>query len=137
MSTTYAVPKTLAAQQLELNRLRSESPAGDTPARPRTRGECENVERPCAFASCPYSLILDVHPKTGSVKLNISETDLDSEITPLPDLTCALDIAAEGGVSQDVVAGIFGLTRQAIEVLERRALSKLGSNVELIRSYFP
>ena len=35
--------------------------------RPKTRGDCANVARPCPYVSCKYHLYIDVNPGTGSI----------------------------------------------------------------------
>ena len=35
--------------------------------RPKTRGECENGQRPCPFVSCKWHLYLNVDPLRGSI----------------------------------------------------------------------
>ena len=56
--------------------------------RPRTRGDCEQGERPCPFVSCKHHLYLDVSARTGAIKLNFP----DLEVWEMNE-TCALDVA--------------------------------------------
>jgi hypothetical protein len=86
--------------------------------RPLTRGDCVDGERPCPFVSCSHHLALDVHPRTGSIKSNFP----DKELEDLP-TTCALDIADAGGATLEVVAGIMNITRERVRQLEVAALS--------------
>jgi hypothetical protein len=86
--------------------------------RPKTRGDCEDMPRPCPFVSCKYHLALDV---SGiNVKLNFP----DREVWEL-DETCALDVADRGGVILETVGELLNLTRERIRQIEVRALLKL------------
>lgn len=60
------------------------------PPRPKTRGECAGVPRPCPFVSCRMNLYLDVHPETGSLKFNWPDREPDEMQA---DASCALDVA--------------------------------------------
>jgi hypothetical protein len=86
------------------------------PGRPRTRGQCASVPRPCPYISCKHHLYLDVSPRTGSIKLNF------------PDLEAwelRLDIAEESGCTLETVGEIMNLTRERIRQLETSALARL------------
>src|SRR5262245_58822719 len=67
---------------------RALTPEGVDHWRPRTRGECENVERPCPYVGCRYNLYLDVDPRSGSIKLNFPDLEPDELVE-----SCALDLA--------------------------------------------
>ncbi len=88
--------------------------------RPRHRSECRHGRRPCLFVACRYHLYLDVHPKTGSIKLNFP----DKEVHELEE-TCALDVAERGGVTLEEVGAIMNLTRERIRQVEASGLGKL------------
>jgi hypothetical protein len=88
--------------------------------RPQTREECENGVRPCPFVSCRYHLYLDVNPRTGSIKLNFP----DMEVWEMP-YTCALDVAAEGGITLEKAGEILNLTRERIRQMEMSGLDKI------------
>jgi hypothetical protein len=89
-------------------------------ARPKTRSECLCMERPCLFVSCKHHLYLDVNPETGSIKLNFP----DKEVWQLSE-TCALDVAARGGLTLEEVGEILNLTRERIRQLEAAGLQRL------------
>lgn len=89
-------------------------------SRPRSRGECEGIPRPCMFVACRYHLYLDVNPSTGSIKLNFP----GKEPWELAD-TCALDVADRGGVTLEAVAKIINVTRERVRQLEGRSLLRL------------
>ena len=88
--------------------------------RPKTRGECANVSRPCPYVSCKYHLYIDVNPSTGSIKINFP----DLEPWELAD-TCALDVADRGGITLEEVGEIMNLTRERVRQVEMRGLMKL------------
>ena len=81
--------------------------------RPRTRGECENVERPCPLVSCVHHLYWDYlrqHPQ--------------AEVTDLTH-SCTLDVADLGGITLEEVGDMLGLTRERIRQVEEIGLRKL------------
>ena len=88
--------------------------------RPRKRSECMQKERPCMFVSCKHHLYLDVNQETGSIKLNFP----DREVWELQE-TCALDVAARGGLTLEEVGEILNLTRERIRQVEATGLKKL------------
>ncbi|MBS2024441.1 MAG: DNA-binding protein [Deltaproteobacteria bacterium] len=88
--------------------------------RPKTRADCVEGHRPCPFVSCKYNLFVDVNPRTGSVKMNFPDKELD-EIGD----TCALDVADRGGITLEEVGAIMNLTRERVRQLETRGLTKL------------
>ena len=88
--------------------------------RPKSRGECANVARPCPYVSCKYHLYLDVNPNTGSIKVNFPER----EVWELK-ASCALDVSKQGGITLEEVGEILNLTRERIRQVEVRGLLKL------------
>ena len=88
--------------------------------RPKSRGECANVARPCPYVSCKYHLYIDVNPNTGSIKVNFPER----EVWELKQ-SCALDVAQQGGITLEEVGEILNLTRERIRQVEVRGLMKL------------
>lgn len=97
--------------------------------RPRTRADCLpggcNAVRPCPFVSCAHHLYLDVSARTGAIKLNFPDLEPDE----LRD-TCALDLAARGGVQLERVGAAMNLTRERVRQIEVRALAKLAAVIE-------
>jgi hypothetical protein len=113
---TIAV-KRLTKEQLRIGRL--QYPEMDY-WKPRTRAECQCVERPCLFVSCKHHLYLDVNPTTGSIKLNFP----DLEVWEIAE-TCALDVADRDGITLEEVGEIMNLTRERVRQVELRGLEKL------------
>src|SRR5882672_11144019 len=89
-------------------------------SRPKSRADCGTGPRPCPYVSCKYNLFVDVNPRTGSVKMNFPDKELD-EIGD----TCALDVADRGGITLEEVGAIMNLTRERVRQLETRGLTKL------------
>lgn len=109
--------KRLTKRELELGRLMY--PEDTSAERPRTRGECLTMERPCCFVSCKYHLFLDVTPK-GAIRLNFP----DREIEDMPE-TCALDVADQDGMTLEDVGELLNVTRERIRMIEVQALAKV------------
>lgn len=104
----------LAAGRAELQALGADGPY----ERPRTRGDCARVPRPCPFVACKYSLFLDVS-ETGSIILNFPH--LDPGEMP-PEQSCALDLADHGAMTLEDIAVVTNLTRERIRQIELKAL---------------
>lgn len=69
-------------------------------------------------------LALDVTPH-GALRLTFGE---DVDPTTLEN-TCALDVADLGGVTLDDVAAVIGISRQRVEQLEKKALTKVAKRL--------
>ena len=116
--------KTLAVRritQLELATGRAELQAlgADEPYdRPKTRGDCARIPRPCPFVACKYSLYLDVS-ETGSIILNFPH--LEPGAMP-PHQSCSLDLAERGAMTLEDIAVVTNLTRERIRQVELKAL---------------
>lgn len=100
-----------------------DEPPVDEP-RPKTRGDCEKVPRPCPYVGCRYNTYLDVGKK-GSLKLNFGDRELDE----LP-CTCSLDVADTGGATLEQTATMLNIVRERVRQIEAKALAKLGKALE-------
>ncbi len=98
--------------------------------RPRTRGDCEGIPRPCPFVSCTMNNYLDVSKK-GSVKLNFP--DLEPGEMPA-ETSCALDVAEQHGVTLERAAEIMNLTRERIRQLENAVIDRVRASDESVVS---
>lgn len=87
--------------------------------KPRTRGECEEVPRPCPFVSCRYNLYLDVRDD-GSIRINFPDRAPD-EMTA----SCALDLASDGPRTLDLIGGLLGVSKERARQLEATGLRKV------------
>jgi hypothetical protein len=118
--------KTVAVRritQLELQAGRAELlilGANEPYERPKTRGDCASVPRPCPYVGCSKNLYLDVS-KTGSIILNFPH--LEPGEMPA-EQSCALDLAERGGMTLEEIAGVTNLTRERIRQVELKALSR-------------
>jgi len=88
--------------------------------RPKSRADCQQMERPCPFVSCEHHLYLDVNPESGAIKLNFPHL----EVWEMAE-TCALDVADRGGITLEEVGAILNLTRERIRQVEVRGLTKI------------
>lgn len=88
--------------------------------RPETRGDCDDVPRPCPFVSCRYHLFVDVSPRTGAIKLNFPDLEPDQLSE-----SCCLDVAERGGASLEEVGEICNLTRERVRQVSVGAAAKL------------
>jgi len=111
----------LSQRALRQGELQFPEQPGQHYQRPRTYADCERAglgtEQPCPFVSCRRHLALDVNPRTGAIKLNFPDLEVDE----MPE-TCALAVADRGGLTLDGVARAMNLTRERIRQLEVRAL---------------
>lgn len=109
----------------------------ENPELPKTRGDCVNGPRPCLVYRCRHNLGLDVHPESGSVKVNFPGMD-PAELED----TCSLDVAdryeADGGTTLEHVGLLMGLTLERTRQIEQNALldmrAKLGSDDPLLHA---
>lgn len=97
-------------------------------ARPRTRVDCADLDRPCPFVSCRHHLYLDVNPDTGTIKLNFPGLE-PHELRE----TCSLDVADRDGVTLEEIGRILNLTRERVRQIETRALLKVKMDGEVER----
>jgi hypothetical protein len=121
--------KRMTKRELELGRMLF--PETDY-AKPVSRAECAEGMRPCPFVSCKYHLYLDVQPRTGAIKLNFP----DIEVEDMHE-SCALDVADRHGTTLEEVGAIMNLTRERIRQLEVRAMAKVKalSEMESLRDF--
>lgn len=106
----------------EIERTRVQAPPEPWFDRPESRAECIQGPRPCPHVSCRHHLYLDVSPRTGAIKLNFP----DLEVWEMA-ISCALDVADEGGATLEDVGAIMNVTRERIRQMEIKALSRLGA----------
>ena len=115
--------KRMTKRELELGRMLF--PETDY-EKPKSRAECHEGMRPCPFVSCKYHLFLDVQPRTGAIKLNFPDLEVEDM-----NESCSLDIADRGGTTLEEVGAIMNLTRERIRQLEVRAMAKVKSLSEM------
>lgn len=89
--------------------------------RPTTRAECTSVPRPCPFVSCRWNTYLDLLDD-GSLVINWGRCEpgaMDAWGS------CVLDIADDGGISDELMARVLGITPKDVSALCEGALRKL------------
>lgn len=117
----FFIAKRASIRTRKKNALESEYPRQLPVLRPTVRSECMSIPRPCPFVSCKYHLYLDVSLKTGSIQMNFPHLDVH-ELAH----SCALDEAdMYGGLTKEEVAERMNLTKQAVHLVERNALSRI------------
>lgn len=94
--------------------------------RPKTRGDCADVPRPCPWVACRYHLYLTVNEETGSIKFNFPHLRPDEL-----EESCALDVADEGEHSLEAVGELCNMTRERARQLEARTLAKVEKAKEM------
>lgn len=96
-------------------------------SRPRTRGECVDGPRPCAWASCKYHLLLDSLPPNSAGDPGLAfSTDL--EVWEMRD-TCALDVADEADVTLERVGLALTITRERVRQLVDQTIARLPEDI--------
>jgi hypothetical protein len=110
--------------------------------RPRTYGEC--IERalgtptqPCWYLRCRHNLLIDVEPTTGAYKItwpHLADGAYGDEYRSLPEHTCALRVAEQGGMTLDEIGSVINLTRERVRQIETKALYKLRALSDLVRA---
>lgn len=93
--------------------------------RPRTRGECDSIPRPCPYVACRQHLYLDV-TKQGGITLNFPDLEPD-ELAE----SCALDVADVGEHRLEDVGVYMNVTRERIRQLQVRAQERLETGRKL------
>jgi hypothetical protein len=111
-------------------------------SRPRTRGECLRMRRPCAFIACRHHLA-DVHIYTdGSItigKLMLAPDAPEREVDVFADKlaamlaemvdTCVLDVidcTRADELTLEQIGRRLGVTRERIRQIERKAVTRMG-----------
>lgn len=87
--------------------------------RPKTRGDCFRMPRPCPWVSCRHHLYLDIDGK-GNLKINHPGKELE-ELAE----TCALDAAGKTSRTLEEVAVLLSVTRERVRQIEQAALVHL------------
>lgn len=120
------MPKAPAVPVRQMAALKSaERKAGtwlpDDSPRPKTRGECADLPRPCPFVGCRYHLFLTV-TQTGSIQLPHGD---DVGVLKKMPQTCALDVADEGPMELRQVARALDLTLEGTLLVVNSAYARL------------
>lgn len=94
--------------------------------RPRRRGECVEVTRPCPYVACRYNLFLDVvdhaTPQQRSQRVLLHGQD---PLKADPAASCALDVAERGPQSATDIATLLHVTTARVSQIIDRANRRL------------
>ena len=121
-------PATLRASRVSLAVVQAEGEGLPTKyPRPHTYGDCMamglGTALPCPYVGCKYSLRIDVNPCNGSITLRETTTE-----------TCTLVVAERGGILPGEVGALIGIIRNAVDMVEAKAIDKLSRNA-LVRAW--
>lgn len=119
-ATSLTIARGYPAERLTRKEIAGSIEYPEDVVRPRTRGECKDMPRPCPFVSCAHHLYLDVNPETGTIKLNFPHL----EVWEMRE-SCSLDVADRGGITLEEVGAIVNLTRERICQVEVMGLTKI------------
>lgn len=96
---------------------------GAWPERPRTRGECDDVPRPCPFVSCRYHLYIYVQTEDAiGPRVVVPKGHPASPLDMPPRESCALDVVEDSGpLAQLEVGRLLGFRGPDVRATRRRA----------------
>lgn len=95
-------------------------------ARPMTRGDCQGSTRPCPWMICDWHVIHIRSVDQGGPRSDEEITDDLSDEALGWETTCVLDVIdRDGEPTLQRIADVLGVSRQAVEQIEKRALRKL------------
>lgn len=89
--------------------------------RPCVRADCADVPRPCPFVSCFWNTYLDLQ-EDGALVVNWAQCEPE-EMEPWG--SCVLDIADDGGISDENLMIVLGLTAKEVSSIYEIAMRKL------------
>jgi len=102
-------------------------------SRPRVRGECAEVPRPCPYVACRYNLAVDVD-ETVTARRRYDKPDAITGLMvrhgfadeePAQAESCALDVADRGPATLEEVGAIMDVSKERVRQIEERALERL------------
>jgi hypothetical protein len=100
--------------------------------RPRTRGDCDQVERPCPYVGCRHHLYLDVNEKNGAIKLNFPDLEPDELLE-----SCSLDMAELGPSTLEETGAVLNITRERVRQLAERTERRLRFRLRVWQDHEP
>src|SRR5262249_1733293 len=89
--------------------------------RPRTRGDCAGVPRPCPFVTCKYS----TYNLRAAARAIANGAEPPDPTERDPRFSCTLDIADEGEATLEDVGRALGESRERVRQIEASARRKL------------
>ena len=111
---------TINLHRVGLRVLREEGARIPTPEheRPRTRGECRSMPRPCPFVSCRHHLYLEASER--SIKVAFPDLEPDELVE-----SCSLDVADRGEHTLEEVGELVNVTREHVRQICDQATPRL------------
>ena len=91
-------------------------------ARPKTRGECSGA-RPCVWISCVHNMYLEV-TANGGIKLRYPSLQPEEM-----KVSCALDVADDGGVTLKEISEAIGVTAERVRQIEESGMVKMRASI--------
>jgi len=113
--------RTLSLRVLQQRKM--QSPPVPPYWRPKTRGDCLELPRPCPYVGCRHHLMLDA--KSSSLKLYVDEPDMMRA-------TCSLDLADEGPKTLEEIAEILGITKERVRQMEEEAMASITAQADYL-----
>jgi hypothetical protein len=104
--------------------------------RPLRHSDCADGPRPCPYISCRHHLAIDLtgsgqldshlmdgalRPRASAEQVEAWTSEVAEKVAEMGD-TCSLDVAARGPMTLSEVGQVYGMTREAIRLIEVRAL---------------
>lgn len=86
--------------------------------KPKSRRDCESMERPCVYVSCRHNLYLDILAN-GHIKFNFPDKEPHEM-----EHSCALDLATPGGRTLQEVGEAMNLTRERVRQVEHKVAQR-------------
>ncbi len=97
--------------------------------RPKTRGDCVDMPRPCPWLFCRHHLALETLEQRRNLKAKGKRRlpeDMDEFVDEAMDMpeTCTLDVAQSGPSDLDEVGELLGVSYVAVQMAESRAMKR-------------
>lgn len=102
--------------------------------RPRTRGDCLKLPRPCPFVGCRHNLWMDILPTSRDIK------PTDPNVMPWEmKQSCVLDVVEEqGDMTLEEIGNYFCISRERIRQIEEHILVSIQHTFGvLLMGHFP
>lgn len=120
-------PRLVSIRDMIKERRRTQQPIDPPYWKPKTRRDCENMVRPCPYVSCRHNLYLDV-TENGSIKYNFPHLEPGDMKE-----SCALDVAARGGLTLEETGALMNVTRERIRQIQEKVAPRLRRAREAVR----
>jgi hypothetical protein len=92
--------------------------------RPRTRGDCASVERPCLYVACKHNLYLDVLEPSSVAPFGTIKTNFASPADMPRGASCVLDVAEAGPHTLEECAVVMQMSDERCRQIDLEARAK-------------